>query len=361
MNNTLNNKKILIAPLDWGLGHATRCLVIIQYLQFLGCNITIAASGKTKNLLQKEFKNVEFLDLPGYDIVYSKNKRTLALKILIQIPKIFKIISFENKWLEEMINKYRFDVVISDNRYGLYSKSALSVFITHQLQVQANFPLFEKLLQRINYRFVNRFTECWVPDFKEKLNIAGKLSHPEKLPAIPVKYIGAISRLKKANADSINYKWMAVISGPEPQRSIFEKKIFEVAVKTDEKFMVVRGLPGESEQKFLSPNCTVFNHLSTDEMQAAIQASEFIISRCGYTTVMEILAMQKKSVLIPTPGQTEQEYLAAHLLQQNWCYTCKQDDDFTSHLQNAESFQFCLPEMNTELYKDVISSFVASL
>lgn len=357
----LNNKKILIAPLDWGLGHATRCFVIIQYLQFLGCNITIAASGKTKNLLQKELKNVEFLDLPGYDITYSKNKRTLALKILIQIPKVFKIISFENKWIEETIKKHKFDIVVSDNRYGLYSKSIVSVFITHQLQVQANFPLLEKLLQRLNYRFINRFTECWVPDFKEKLNIAGRLSHPEKLPAIPVKYIGPISRLKKTSAGSINYKWMAIISGPEPQRSIFEHKIFELAMKTEEKFIIVRGLPGENEQKSLSSHCTVCNHLSTEDMQAAMQASEFIISRCGYTTVMEILSLQKKSVLIPTPGQTEQEYLAAHLVKQNWCYTFKQGDDFASHLQKANSFQYFLPEMNTELYKDVLSNFVASL
>ena len=182
----LNNKKILIAPLDWGLGHATRCLVIIQCLQFLGCNITVAASGKTKNLLQKELENVDFLDLPGYDIAYSKNKRTLALKILIQIPKIFKIISFENNWIEEAINKYQYDAVISDNRYGLYSKNVVSIFITHQLQVQANFSWLEKLVQRINYRYINRFTECWIPDFKEKLNIAGKLSHPQKLPAVPV-------------------------------------------------------------------------------------------------------------------------------------------------------------------------------
>lgn len=361
MNNNLSNKKILIAPLDWGLGHATRCLVIIQYLQFLGCNITIAASGRTKNLLQKELKNVEYLDLPGYDIAYSKNKRMLALKILAQIPKIFKIISFENKWVEKAIQKFHFDAVISDNRYGLHAKKAVSIFITHQLQVQAGSALLENLLQRINYRFINRFSECWVPDFDGNLNIAGKLSHPGKLPAIPVKYIGPISRLKKADVAIINYKWMAIISGPEPQRSIFEKKIFEFALKTEEKMVIVRGLPGESEEKFLSPNCTVFNHLGTEDMQAAMQASEFILSRCGYTTVMEILSLQKKSVLIPTPGQTEQEYLATHLLQQNWCYTFKQEGDFALHLQKANTFQYRLPEINTELYKEVISNFVASL
>jgi len=361
LNNNLCNKKILIAPLDWGLGHATRCIVIIQYLQILGCNITIAASGKTKNLLHNELKNVAFLDLPGYDIAYSKNKRTLALKILIQIPKIFKIIRFENKWVEAAIKKYHFDVVISDNRYGLYTKKAVSVFITHQLKVQASLPVIENLLQRINYRFINRFSECWVPDFKEKLNIAGKLSHPSKLPAIPIKYLGPISRLQRPGISDVNFKWIAIISGPEPQRTILENKIFEFAKNTEEKIIIVRGLPGASEQETASPNCTVFNHLNTLEIQAAIQASEFIISRCGYTTVMEILSLQKKSVLIPTPGQTEQEYLALHLSQQHWCYSFKQDEDFAMHLQQVSSFQYKLPEIDTELYKAVLKDFVTSL
>ena len=285
-----------------------------------------------KKLLQNEFPGITFLNLPGYKISYSKNKRLLPLKILIQLPKILKIIRYEHKWLYEIIDKYRFDAIISDNRYGLYTNMCTAVFITHQLKIQTNISWLDKILQQYNYSFINRFSECWIPDFKGKLNIAGALSQPEKMPAIEAKYLGPLSRFEKNNEQILSYKWMVVVSGPEPQRSIFEKKIFEAATKTNDSFLIVRGLPGNQENNFKIPNCKIYNHLNTAEMQEAMEASEFIISRCGYTTIMEILSLQKKSVLIPTPGQTEQEYLAKHLSTQNWCYTFTQDNDFALHL-----------------------------
>lgn len=361
MNTDIQHKKILIAPLDWGLGHATRCLVIISDLQKLNCDITIAASGKIKNLLQNEFPNLVFLDLTGYNISYSKFKRFLPVKILIQLPKILKIIWIENRWLSRVIKKYKFNAVISDNRYGLFAKDIASVFITHQLQIKTNFLWLDRILQYLNYRYINRFSECWVPDFKTGLNISGELSHPQKLPAIPVKYLGPLSRFNKPGKKKIVFKWIAIISGPEPQRSLFEKKILEAASKISEKFLIVRGLPGEKETRFFLPNCKVFNHLNTTDMQAAIESSEFIISRCGYTTVMEILSLQKKSVFIPTPGQTEQEYLATHLLKQKWSYTFNQKDDFVLHFQNASAFQYHLPEINSTLHEDMIAEFIRDL
>jgi uncharacterized protein (TIGR00661 family) len=361
LNKDIVHKNILIAPLDWGLGHATRCVVIIRYLQTLNCNITVAAPGKIKSLLQNEFPSLHFLELPGYQISYSRFKRLLPLKILIQIPKILKIIRFENKWLSRLLLTSKFDLIISDNRFGFYSQITPSVFITHQLQIKSNFLWLDKKLQRLNYNYINLFKECWVPDFNGNLNIADQLSHPQKMPAIPVKYIGALSRFSKTENKIIQFKWMAIISGPEPQRSIFEKKIFEVASKTNDKFMIVRGLPGNTKNEFQLPNCKVFNHLNTIDMQSAIETSEFIISRCGYTTVMEILSLQKKSVFIPTPGQTEQEYLAQHLLQQKWSYTFNQKDDFVKQLANAKSFSYQLPQFNMNEYKHVIESFITSL
>ena len=299
--------------------------------------------------------------MPGYKIVYSKFKRTLPFKILIQIPKILKIIEFENKWLNKIIQTYQFNAIISDNRFGLHTKKIKSVFITHQLQIRTNISWLDKILQRLNYRYINRFSECWVPDFGGSLNIAGELSHPDILPAIPVKYLGPISRFNKTNAQKTEFKWLAIISGPEPQRTLFEKKIFETATGTNESFLIVRGLPGETKKDFNQPNCKVFNHLNTVDMREAIESSEFIISRCGYTTVMEILSLQKKSVLIPTPGQTEQEYLARHLSKQNWCYSFNQKDDFNPNLQNAKAYQYCLPEMNMQLYESVLADFVNCL
>ncbi len=361
MNTALRHKKILIAPLDWGLGHATRCITIIRYLETLNCRITVAASGKTETLLKNEFPHLSYLNLPGYKIAYSKFKRFLPFKILIQIPKILRIIRFEHQWLKKILKQHRFDAVISDNRYGFFSNDCISVFITHQLKIKTNIKALDKILQRINYRYINRFSECWIPDLEGCINIAGDLSHSESLPNIPVKYIGPLSRFKKNRNDKITFKWMVIISGPEPQRSIFEQKIFEAASTTNENFLIVRGLPGEKEKDFSNQNCKVLNHLNTTEMQQAIQASEFIISHCGYTTVMEILSLQKKSILIPTPGQTEQEYLASHLSKQNWAYTFDQKEDFAFHLNKATTYTYNLPDIDCQLHETVIKNFVQSL
>jgi uncharacterized protein (TIGR00661 family) len=361
LNTPLTRKKVLIAPLDWGLGHATRCITIIHYLEKLNCDITVAASGKTEALLKTEFPNLSYLNLPGYKITYSKSKRLLPFKILIQIPKIFKIIYFEKKWLKKTIDQNHFDAIISDNRYGFFAGNCISVFITHQLKIKTNLKALDKILQQINYHYISRFTECWVPDLEGSLNLAGKLSHPKVLPGIPVKYIGPLSRFKKNANDKRSFKWMVIISGPESQRSLFEKKIFETASKTNESFLIVRGLPDETKNDFSLPNCKVFNHLNTTEMQQSLQASEFVISRCGYTTAMEILSLQKKSILIPTPGQTEQEYLATHLSNQNWAYTFDQEEDFAFHFNKACTYSYKLPDIDFQSHEIVLRKFVQSL
>lgn len=361
LNRYPAHKKILIAPLDWGLGHATRCISIIRCLQKYNCLVTIAASGKVKKLLQAEFPELSFIELPGYNILYTKSKRLLPLKILIQIPKILRIIRFENKWLRRVLSENKFDAIISDNRYGFYSNQCPSIFITHQLLIKAGSAGLEKLLQNINYRYIHRFTQCWVPDFEGALNIAGSLSHPPNQPSIPVKYIGPLARFTRQSSNNNSFKWLVILSGPEPQRSLLEEKIFEVAAKTTDSFMIVRGLPGESATPVSLPNCQVFNHLDTAAMGAAIASCEFVISRCGYTTVMELLALKKKSVCIPTPGQTEQEYLAMHLYQQKWCYSFSQQDDFLKQLPVAEAFDYCLPEIDNRRLEPVIKVFVQSL
>lgn len=352
---------MLIAPLDWGLGHATRCIVIIRFLQSLDCEITIAVSDKLRALLYKEFPDLQFLPLPGYNISYSRTKRWLPVKILLQMPKILKIIRFENKWLKNVQKTNKFDIILSDNRFGLYSKDAFSIFITHQLLIKTNYFWLDKIVQNVNYRYISFFSACWIPDFGSEKNIAGALAHPKKLPVVPVKYIGALSRFSNKKVRIIDTKWMVIISGPEPQRSIFEKKVFDYVSASSENFIIVRGLPGETENHFDLPNCKIFNHLNTEDMQVAIESCEYVISRCGYTTVMEILSMKKKSVFIPTPGQTEQEYLAGHLLKQQWCYTFEQSQDFSKHFEMAQSFKYSLPQLNMELYKEVISDFMQSI
>lgn len=238
-----------------------------------------------------------------------------------------------------------------------------SIIITHQLLIQTPFAFAEILLQKINYKYLNNFAACWVPDEKGMVNFAGKLSHPAIFPKIPVRYIGGISRLERNNNTQNKFNVLIILSGPEPQRTILEKKILAEIKLFKGTLLLVRGLPGCIGR--ISPvtkNITVENHLSAKDMEEAFCCSEYIISRSGYTTVMDICKMQKKSILIPTPGQSEQEYLAAHLQNQRWCLSVNQQDfSLTSAIEKAQKFDYQLPQLNMEKYKDVISSFINTI
>ncbi len=355
----ISPKKILVAPLDWGLGHATRCIPLIKFLTGSGHQVIIASYGGQMALLQNEFPKLQTIALKGYNIQYAGSKRWLPFKILWQSPKILLSIRRENRWLQQTIKDFKIDLVISDNRFGLWSKLTPCVFITHQLNIKASFPWLEKLIQKINYSYINRYTACWVPDFEDSFNIAGILSHPLNMPNIAVKYIGPLCRFEKNITDEKKYGFLILLSGPEPQRTLLENKIFSLAPILNGKVLILRGKPGSDEKISLTPNCTIVNHLTTTQLQQAFAESEYIISRCGYTTVMEVLSLQKKAILIPTPGQTEQEYLATHLMQQNWCYTCNQNDDLLFHINKAKDFAFSLPVLSEAVFKTVLEDFIA--
>src|SRR5580700_502801 len=171
--------KVLVAPLAWGLGHATRCIPIIKELINQGCTVIIAAGGIQKAVLQEEFPDLSFVEIPGFCIKYGKNRAFTLLKILFSIPKILIGIKRENQWLRRFAGREGLDLVISDNRYGLYGAGVYSVFMTHQLAIRTSFgAVADELVRRMNYAFIRRFSACWVPDVAGPGNLAGKLSHP---------------------------------------------------------------------------------------------------------------------------------------------------------------------------------------
>src|SRR5438270_1451778 len=319
---------VLIAPLDWGLGHATRCIPIIKKEIEKGKIVYLAGEGHVKTLLQEEFPDLPFLDLKGYRIWYSRSSAWFNFKVFIQIPKILLAIRYEHKWLKKIIQQYGINEIISDNRYGLYSYSIPSFFITHQLLIKTPFgKKADAFLQKLNYRFINRFTECWVPDFEKEDNLAGELSHPSIYPGIPVRYIGPLSRFHIPSNLPEEKHMLALLSGPEPQRTIFEKKILHQLINYDKEVVLVRGLPGCKEKLHVGKNIKVFNHLPAKDLEKALLESSVIIARCGYSTIMDVITLRKRSILIPTPGQTEQEYLAKNLQQKNLSISIKKEDD----------------------------------
>ncbi len=331
---------ILVAPLDWGLGHATRCIPIIRGLLNNGHKVIIGAERAQLILLKQEFSELKFVDLQGYRVKYSKSNVFFALKLIAQIPRIIKTISKENKWLKQIVQDEKIDLVIADNRYGFYHETIPCIFITHQLTIKAPFKWLEHLVQSINYKYINRFNACWVPDIEGVPNVGGVLSHPNIMPAIPVKYINLLSRFEIKLSEQ-KYDLCILLSGPEPQRTLLEEKLLKSIATINASILLIRGLP-ESEQILnVHSNVTVVNHLSTFLLGEAIQQSEFIVCRSGYTTIMELLALKKKMILIPTPSQTEQEYLANNLINQQLAISTSQANvDLNNLLHQAKTFEY---------------------
>jgi uncharacterized protein (TIGR00661 family) len=334
-----NNRKVLIVPLDWGLGHATRCVPLIKAFLKLNWQVVIAADGDIEYLLRKEFPQLQFLKLAGYEVEYSQSSKLMPLKMMWQAPKILSAIKKENEWLNRIVEQHHIDLVISDNRYGLYTEKVPCVFMTHQLNIKAPFRWIEKRLKRMNWNYISKFSECWVPD-AEINGLAGDLSHPNELHPFPLRFLGPLSRFKRVMV-SVKYKYLFLISGPEPQRTLLERKIFDGVADLKDEVVIVRGKPGSKEKFSFPPNITVVNHLDGHELEKLMNSAEYIVSRSGYTTVMEVAALQKRSILIPTPGQTEQEYLASYLYKKGYAYTTSQDNfSLTDVLQKAEQFYF---------------------
>jgi UDP-N-acetylglucosamine transferase subunit ALG13 len=337
--------RILVAPLDWGLGHATRCIPVIRELLAQGADTWLAGEGAQEELLKTEFPGLPFLFLPGYRVRYAKTRRGLFWKMLLQGPRLRRAIHAEHAWLKKMVAEHRFDAVISDNRYGLYHPAITSIFITHQLAIRSPLGKWtENVLQKKNYHYINKFTACWVPDWDGDDNLAGALSHPLKKPAVPLLYTGPLSRFEKQEVEEKKDHVVVILSGPEPQRTLLEEKIIRDISTYQGSATIVRGLPG-NESLIPSTNMIkVCNHLPAAALNTVMQEAEYIISRSGYSSVMDMLSLQKKSIVIPTPGQTEQEYLGRSLMEKRSALCIEQEKfSLIPALETAKSFPYNLP------------------
>lgn len=318
--------------MDWGLGHASRCVPIIKNLLNKGAKVTLGGSGFSGDWLRKEFPNLPYIEFPGYNIRYSIYL-PMFLQIFLKLPSILFTIRRENRFLKKWLKSNSVDVIISDNRYGLYCENIYSVFITHQININAgNLKFLEPLLLKLNKKMILKFDQCWIPDFKGDNSIAGHLSQIS-VPSPQFVYIGLLSRFTNQNITSAYmYDCAIVISGPEPLRTKFENKIAQVLKNTSLKILVVRGTQ-KSNHPF-SNKIEVINHANTNLLIELINKSKFIVSRSGYSSVMDWIKIGKQALLIPTPGQTEQVYLAKNL-QEKAYFPFKFEDDI-----NETDFHF---------------------
>ena len=340
-------RRILISPLDWGLGHASRIIPIINRLLEQGDNVIIAGSGLSLNLLQQHFPQLKSIEIPSFKMKYSAGK-SQVWAVIKAFPKLIYYSIKEHQALKRIVKEENIDLIISDNRFGLYHKRVSSAYITHQLLIKLpkGWTWLEPFVAFVHRCFINRFTECWVPDFASlDKSLAGELSHPTKKPQ-NVKYIGTLSRFQlgvrseelgvsvqtsgepsllefsrvqpeiTSEASNLRNLALAILSGAEPQRSIFEKKLLaSLQNNPHENIILVQGKI-EAEQKVSKVGkITVYNYMNTEQLQEHILKANEIICRSGYSSIMDLYALGKlkNATLIPTPGQSEQEYLAEYI------------------------------------------------
>lgn len=328
-------KNILVAPLNWGLGHASRCIPIIKALQDQNFIPIIASDGNALELLKKEFPYIKTLELPSYQIEYPKNKSYFKWKIILNSPKILKTIWEEKRLVGKWIAKYNIEGIISDNRLGVISNKVPSVFITHQINVlTGNTTWLSSLLHQ---NVIRKFAECWVPDINDSLNLGGTLSHSEN-SNLNIKYIGPLSRMHLKKRDK-KYDLMIILSGPEPQRGLLEDKLKIEIRNYKGKILFIQGIIEREQKNKQTDNVTFYNFMNSRQLEQALNESEIILCRSGYTSIMDLSKLNKKTFFIPTPGQYEQEYLADKLKKEGLVPYSKQEQFTIKDLEEISNYK----------------------
>lgn len=298
----ITGKKILISPLDWGMGHTTRCVALIQKL--IEKNEIIFAGNQSQlDFISRELVGIKTIFLDGYNISLDSQKSSY-LQVLLQISKIKKAIKAEQKFAEKIAIAENIDLIISDNRYGFHSSKTRNIILTHQLSLQL--PRGKNFVNKRVKKWIEKFDECWIPDFADQPICGDLLQADLKIPGI---FIGPLARLKPEDLRK-EYQYVFIASGPEPERSRFAERMCDFLIAKNVHFAVVGSTYGKTGADY-------FARPTTDELSFLVNSSEKVIARAGYTTIMEMMALNKPAILIPTPNQFEQEYLAKTVSAQN--------------------------------------------
>ena len=304
------------------------------------------------------------VDLPAYGIQYAR--RFNFARIATQAPQILKAIRKEQQWLQAFVKTNPVEIIVSDNRYGLHHEACHNIFITHQLQpaLPQSLSFGQPATQKVFAGLINRFDECWIPDWpQDELSLAGKLSRGNPFIRIPQHYIGRLSRFKNTGTSPDESFDLAMLSGPEPQRSLLENLIISASGKLEFPLKLLRGLPGAQPVAQNPPGMEVISHLGKNDMAQLIRNARFVICRSGYSSLMDMSVFGKKCILIPTPGQTEQEYLAhrENKLRRALIYT-QREFDLAEAIREAQQFDFeCTMNTGNTLLPQRIESLTTTL
>ena len=337
----MSSRKVLVAPLDWGLGHASRMVPLIQFFIDRGWTVELASDKLPYDFLHEEFPSLKMHRFPSYNIKYTRHQ-FLMVSLICQAPKMFFGGLREKRWLDKYIDENKPDMVISDDCFGMYSKRVRCYYVTHQVRVLM--PAYLKALQpfaRLVHRWIiGNYNACLIPDFNSD-GISGLLSHKSNEFNFPVKYLGPLSRFQKYPLEELdNVKMeipdvLIVLSGPEPQRTLLKNKLVDLYRSSSLKVFMLEGLPNLNNSYSIG-NILVIPHCDSFRLAVLLRRAPVLIMRSGYSSLMDLFYLKRKAIIIPTPGQTEQVYLANHLSEKYNFITYKQSQDFKIDMFRSE-------------------------
>ncbi len=312
------------------MGHAARMIPVARKLLEMNNKVIIASGKEHLSLFRNELPGLSFIEFPGFKPGYSRFLPQYFY-LVFKIPSLFYHIILEHHKIKKIIKEHDIDILISDNRFGLWSTKITSVYVTHMplIPLPKAVQFMESIGVILHRQIIKRYSFCFIPDLPGDLNLSGRLSHGMKLPD-NVRYIGILSRIagSEQSPDEIHINFQhntVILSGPEPQREILKQKLISVLKDQDPPTVIFEGKPGTSEATGRKGNIIFYSHLPSSRMKEILSGSKYIIARSGYSTIMELLSVNCTALIVPTPGQTEQEYLAEYLSEKGWFHTIAQN------------------------------------
>lgn len=354
-------QKILVAPLDWGLGHATRCIPIIRCLVAQGHLVYLGITPQTAPLLQTEFPHLPCIQLPAYAVQYSKTAKGLPFTLLKQIPRLLSTIRREHTCLLQAVQEHGIQRILSDNRYGLWHPQVPAVMLIHQMQLQVPQSAWgQTIINWIHTRMLSRFSACWIPDTPQH-RFGGNLTQTN-LPNNKVQYLGPLSRFEGAHSlQEKRHYTLLLLSGPEPQRTQLEHILIQQHSDFQGEVVLVRGTSAAIPLPTVPAHWTVHGLLHQQQLLPILQAAQWVVCRSGYSTLMDLAVLGKGALLVPTPGQTEQEYLAGWWAQDgNYVYQAQDGIDIKKALAGLATAKQAKPYEGTRVYETVLENWLGS-
>lgn len=336
-----NRKRIFICALDWGLGHAARSLAIVRYLREQNYEVHVGGGEKVLKVFENEFPDLVQHTLPKVSPVYTRKKAWLVPFLILQIPYLFFQVIKEYFRIKRLAKEFSFDIIISDTRFGAFGTNVPSFYITNQPRVvlPRRFKIFSNFFTRMHQWLIAKYDYCLISDEVPPLNLGGYMTDV-KLKS-PSEHIGIITRLDVLEGNTQKDYLLCILSSQEPQRTMLEDSLMKQIKYIDKRVTFVRGLPLHAPRLNVDvpENCEIIQYVSAKKISQLLTEAELVICRPGFGSLLDLAALGKKALLIPTPGQSEQEQTAAHVKNRGWFYSVEQAGlDLKKAIEDAKKY-----------------------